>query len=82
MDLSCGGVSSKHCKKGLGRKLMEAIHALGIKENCNMATVATMSFQNARMFYEHLGYVCDFERSGYTQNGRCIFLKKLLCANV
>lgn len=67
-----------HRKNGLGRKLMEAIHDYGRKSDCSMATVATMSFQGAKAFYEKLGYVSDFERQGYTQNSTCHFMRKEL----
>ena len=71
-------VHPDHRKKGLGHKLMEAVHDYGRKSGCAMATVATMSFQGAKAFYEQLGYVSDFERQGYTQNSSCIFLKRSL----
>lgn len=65
-------------KKGLAHQLMEAVHDYGRRSGCSMATVATMSFQGAKTFYEKLGYVSDFERPGYTQNSSCIFLKRSL----
>ena len=65
-------------KKGLGHQLMEAVHDCGRKSGCSMATVATMSFQGAKTFYEKLGYVSDFERIGYAKNSSCIFLKRSL----
>jgi predicted GNAT family acetyltransferase len=71
-------VHPDHRKKGLGHQLMEAVHDYGRKSGCSMATVATMSFQGAKTFYEKLGYVTDFERPGYTQNSHCIFLKRSL----
>lgn len=71
-------VHPAHRKNGLGHKLMEEVHDYGRKSECSMATVATMSFQGALGFYEKLGYVCDFERPGYTQNSSCIFLKRSL----
>jgi hypothetical protein len=37
-----------------------------------------MSFQGAREFYEKLGYVVDFERTGYTKNSSMLFMKKEL----
>jgi ribosomal protein S18 acetylase RimI-like enzyme len=64
--------------QGLGRKLMEHVHQYGQNQRCRMATVATMDFQNARLFYEKLGYVCEFERTGYTNNATCSFLRKSL----
>ena len=67
-----------HRNNGLGHQLMEAVHDYGRKSGCLIATVATMSFQGAKTFYEKLGYVSDFERHGYTQNSSCIFLKRSL----
>ncbi len=75
-------VHPDHRSNGLGYQLMGAIHDYGRKSGCSMATVATMSFQDAKAFYEKLGYVVDFERLGYTQNSSCIFLKRSLeCLN-
>jgi GNAT superfamily N-acetyltransferase len=71
-------VSPSHRKLGLGKKLMEQVHDYGRKENCKMATAMTMDFQQAKTFYEKLGYVCDFERPGYIQNSTCYFLRKSL----
>jgi GNAT superfamily N-acetyltransferase len=71
-------VDPDHRKNGLGHKLMKAVHDYGLKSGCSMATVATMSFQSAKAFYEKLGYAVDFERPGYTQNSSCIFLKRSL----
>ena len=63
---------------GLGRKIMEKVHDYGRENSCKIATVTTMSFQNARDFYEKLGYIVDFERSGYIMGSSMIFLKKNL----
>ena len=65
-------------KNGLGHQLMKAVHDYGRKLECSMATVSTMSFQGAKVFYEKLGYVSDFERPGYTQNSSCHFMRKEL----
>ncbi|MFZ0565463.1 MAG: GNAT family N-acetyltransferase [Chlamydiales bacterium] len=62
--------------QGWGRKLMDKVHEYGSEAGCKFATVATMSFQNARKFYEHLGYRCDFERKGYANGATCWFLRK------
>ena len=64
--------------QGLARKLMEQIHKHGRENGCTMATVATISFQNAQSFYEALGYQPDFERPGYINGSSCVFLKKSL----
>jgi GNAT superfamily N-acetyltransferase len=71
-------VHSDHRNQGLGYQLMEAVHNYGRKLGCKMATVATMSFQRAKPFYEKLGYDSDFERPGYAQDSSCIFLKRHL----
>ena len=41
---------------------MAQAHHYGRENECSIATVATMSFQDAKAFYEKLGYVVDFER--------------------
>jgi GNAT superfamily N-acetyltransferase len=69
-------VHPAHRKNGLGHQLMKAVHDYGCRSGCSMATVATMSFQGAKAFYEKLGYVSDFERPGYTQNSSCHFMRK------
>ncbi|WP_371219443.1 GNAT family N-acetyltransferase [Orientia tsutsugamushi] len=71
-------VHPAHRKNGLGHKLMEAVHDYGRKSGCLIATVATMSFQGAKTFYEKMGYLVDFERSGYTHSFSCILLKRSL----
>ena len=71
-------VHQKYRKKGLGRRLMEKVHDYARETGCELATVCTMSFQGAQSFYERLGYDCDFERSGYSNGAKCMFLKKIL----
>lgn len=71
-------VHKDYRQKGFGRRLMEKVHTYGKEMHCTIATVATMSFQDAREFYENLGYECDFERHGYVDNATCMFLKKVL----
>lgn len=61
--------------RGLGYKLMAQVHDYGRNNGCSMATVATMSFQGAKVFYEKLGYTVDFERSGYRENSSYICLR-------
>lgn len=65
-------------RSSFGRKMMEQVHEYGRKNGCNMATVNTMSFQSAKIFYKKLGYEIDFKRHGYRQNSSCIFLKRNL----
>ncbi len=71
-------VHSDHRKLGFGKKLLEEVEKYGKKIGCSMATVSTMSFQNALNFYKKLGYSPDFERSGYVDGATCIFLRKNL----
>jgi len=71
-------VHPDHRKNGFCHKLMEAVHDYGRKSGCTIATVATMSFQGAKSFYEKLGYVMGFGRQGYRPNSSCIFLKRSL----
>lgn len=71
-------VHPNYRKNGLGHQLMEAVHDYGRGSGCRIATVATMSFQGAKTFYEKLEYVVDFERHGYTQNSSYHFLRKEL----
>jgi GNAT superfamily N-acetyltransferase len=74
-------VDESYRGKGLGKQLMQRVHNYGREIGCTMATVSTMSFQNARNFYEHLGYVCDFERAGYIHDSTCLFLRKSLISS-
>lgn len=71
-------VHPRHRRNELGRQLMDAVHAYGLKSGCSLATITTMSFQQAKTFYETLGYVLDFERQGYAQNSSCLFMRKKL----
>lgn len=64
--------------RGMGRQLMNEIDCYGRELGCHLATLITMSFQNAQEFYENLGYECDFKRPGYEDGSSCIFLRKLL----
>lgn len=71
-------VNERYRGQGLGKQLMQKVHDYGREIGCTMATVSTISFQNARGFYEHLGYVCDFQRTGYIYDSSCLFLLKSL----
>lgn len=63
--------------RGLGKKLMEAVHEYGKKQGCTLATVTTMDFQ-APNFYAKLGYKIDFSKEGYNKGASCIFMSKKL----
>lgn len=69
-------VDKKHRNKGLARKIMDKVHEFGKLEGCKIANIQTMSFQGAASFYEKLGYVQDFKRSGYVEGSCCIFMRK------
>lgn len=71
-------VHSSYRNQGLAKKLMMNVHEHGIKKGCALATISTMDFQNAVNFYLKLGYMIDFERSGYMKGTKCIFLSKKL----
>ena len=57
---------------------MEQIHEYGKKNECGFATIQTMGFQGAIKFYEKLGYIKEFERTGYSNDSYCIFMRKIL----
>lgn len=71
-------VQAEYRNKGLGKKLMDRVHKLGLEKGCFMATVNTMNFQGALSFYKKLGYEVDFERAGYMHAATCYFLRKVL----
>lgn len=71
-------VNKNHRKRGLGKQLMETVHKYGKKSECSIAAVNTMSFQNAKEFYEKLEYAVDFERSGYNKGSKMLFMRKEL----
>ncbi|MDP1974843.1 MAG: GNAT family N-acetyltransferase [Alphaproteobacteria bacterium] len=71
-------VHEAYRNQGLGTTLMQQVHDYGREIGCSMASIATMSFQKASKFYENLGYVCDFERIGYSNGASCVFMKKIL----
>lgn len=64
--------------QGFAKKIMDKVHEFGKLEGCKIATVQTMSFQGAQSFYEKLGYVQDFKRTGYINGSNCIFMRKPL----
>jgi GNAT superfamily N-acetyltransferase len=68
-------VNPGYRKQGLGKQLMQAVHAQGIAVGCKIATVATMRFQGAIEFYEKLGYCCDFVQDGYVNGKQCVLLR-------
>lgn len=71
-------VDPEYRHQGLAKRLMEEAHDLGHQLGCNIASVQTMDFQNARAFYEKLGYKVDYIREGYRHGASCLFLSKRL----
>jgi GNAT superfamily N-acetyltransferase len=71
-------VDKDYRKQGFAKKIMDKVHEFGKLEGCKIATVQTMSFQGAQVFYEKLGYVQDFKRGGYINGSNCIFMRKAL----
>ncbi len=71
-------VDIRHRRFGFAKKLMNKVHEYGKNEGCKIATVNSMSFQKAKIFYEKLGYIVDFERSGYNLDSSCLFMRKEL----
>ena len=69
-------VKKEHRGIGYALEIMAKVHEFGKSEGCKMATVQTMSFQNAETFYKKLGYQVDFKRPGYVSGSSCIFMKK------
>ena len=71
-------VDTAHRNKGYASSLMDKIHQYGREQGCIMATLSTMSFQNALGFYQKLGYKIDFEREGHIHHSKGIYLRKKL----
>lgn len=71
-------VDQQYRPQGLGKQLMEAVHAYGKKMSCSFANVHTMSFQKTRGFYENLGYSLEYERPGYAEGASCLCFRKPL----
>lgn len=65
-------------KQGYATQILNKIHEYGVQKGCSFASLQTMNFQNAKPFYERLGYKEDFCRKGYVQDSQCFFLTKAL----
>jgi GNAT superfamily N-acetyltransferase len=63
--------------QGLGTTLMEKALGYGKAQGCSIAFVDTMSFQ-ALGFYQKLGFVHEFTRTGFAHNTVLYYLKKEL----
>jgi GNAT superfamily N-acetyltransferase len=58
-----------------GTQLMESAEILARENGCYFMTVNTMDFE-ALDFYKKLGFIVEFERSGYDNNSVFYFLRK------
>ena len=58
-------VEDVYRKYGIGKKLMEEALNFGREMKCRQAFVETLSFQ-ALGFYQKLGFLLEFSRTGYT----------------
>jgi len=70
-------VSETYRERGLGRRLMETIEALGRDRGCTHAHVDTLGFQ-APDFYRRLGYEPFAKLPDYAAGHPRIYLKKQL----
>jgi GNAT superfamily N-acetyltransferase len=66
--------------KGYGRQLIEKALAFGIDKECSFATVNTMNWE-ALEFYQKLGFVIEFQRTGFDHNSIFYFLRKPLAVH-
>lgn len=64
-------------KKGAGQKIMQEAERIGKERKCSFATVNTMDWE-ALPFYQKLGYVIEFERTGYDKESKMYMLRKKL----
>jgi len=61
-------VSDKHRRKGIGRKLFEALDKFAIDKNCAYSILVSSDFRvEAHIFYEKMGYIDGVKgfRKGY-----------------
>lgn len=58
------------------KKIMAKVHEFGKLEGCKNFHCAKMSCQGAQKFYENLGYLQDFKRTGYVNGSNCFVMKK------
>lgn len=70
-------VNESYRGKSLGTQLVNAAEALGRERGCLFSTVNTMDWE-ALGFYQRLGYVVEFQRTGYFHQSTFYFLRKSL----
>ena len=68
-------VEDAYRKYGIGKKLMEEALNFGREMKCSQAFVETMSFQ-AFEFYQKLGFLLEFTRTGYICGAKDHYLRK------
>lgn len=70
-------VEESYRGQGIARQLMNHALEFGKKRRSHFAFVETMSFQ-APEFYQKMGFMIEFSRSGYAKNTTFHYLKKSL----
>jgi GNAT superfamily N-acetyltransferase len=73
-------IEAQYRRQGLGKTLMERALDYGETHGCTVSFVDTMSFQ-ALGFYQRLGFVHEFTRTGFAHNTVLYYLKKELFVN-
>jgi ribosomal protein S18 acetylase RimI-like enzyme len=68
-------VKEEYRKQGIATKLMQKAFEYGKEHKCAFAFVETMSFQ-ALGFYQKLGFVLEYTRSGYSHGTAFHYLRK------
>ena len=68
-------VEEAYRKYGVGKNLMEKALNFGREMKCRQVFVETMSFQ-ALGFYQKMGFLLEFSRTGFTCGSESHFLRK------
>lgn len=66
--------------QGYGSQLIKKALAFGIDKKCSFATVNTMDWE-ALKFYQKLGFVIEFQRTGFDHHSIFYFLRKPLTSH-
>ena len=74
-------VEEQYRGQGIARQLMNHALEFGKKRGSHFAFVETMSFQ-APEFYQKMGFMIEFSRSGYAENTTFHYLKKSLDSSI
>jgi GNAT superfamily N-acetyltransferase len=70
-------IEAPYRRQGLGSTLMFKAFDYGKSQGCTIAFVDTMSYQ-ALGFYQKLGFVLEFTRTGFAHDSSLHYLKKSL----